>query len=246
MMITRQILRKASLGFTLLELLIVMTIIGVLAGLVFAVGPSILRQTRKQSVRGEMQVLNVAISEYYSEYGRYPVAISAVDAAIEESYLENNSTTKAPGVDVVIGGDEENSNLENMVNVLLAEPVGWNEEHLMNPKRIAFLTPRSAKAGPTGPRDGLGPDGKLYDRWGNEFRIFLDTNYDEKLSGPGVPDFDYIDVEIKNRDGAFTTSIMILSVGEDGELGNKKRAMKGDDGTGGRSYKGSDDVASWL
>ena len=235
-------------GFTLLELLVVMTIIGVLAGMVFAVGPGILKSMQKLKVKGDMQALELAILDYYTEYGRYPVDREVLELAIREAPKEVEGISmndNMHGIDVVVGGAEGRGSIDELMNVLLAEPKGWNKDHLMNPKRIAFLAPSPAKPGPTGPRNGLASDGKLYDRWGNEYRIFMDTSYDEKLSGPSAPNFDYTDYPIKGSDGAFNLRLMILSVGEDGEVGSKKKALK-NPGVPGREYDGSDDVASWL
>ncbi len=225
-----------------------MTIIGVLAGMVFAVGPGVLRSMQKVSVRGEMQVLELAILDYYTEYGRYPVDVGVVEIAMREAPAGGDGVALVDnmhGIDIVIGGEGARGHTDELMNVLLAEPKGWNKENLMNPKKIAFLSPRPAKETPSGPRNGLGKDGKLYDRWGNEYRIFLDTNYDEKLSGPSVSNFDYVDYPIKDSDGSFNLKLMILSVGEDGELGDKKKAMKNPQETE-RAYDGSDDVALWL
>lgn len=218
--------RKAPGGFTLLELLVVMVIISILASMTFVVGPKVLLSMRKQSVRGDMQQLEMAILEYYNEYGRYPLA------------------NDLQGEDLIIGGDGAAAGTEEMMRVLLAEPLGWNEGNALNPKRIQFITPRPAKGGESAPRNGLGEDGKLYDMWGNEYKIYFDANYDEKLSGAGTQAFIYSDRDIQTTEGAFSGSLMILSVGSDGERG--KQSDSGEGGEEGVRYEGSDDVASWL
>jgi len=214
--------RNTPSAFTLLELLVVMTIISVLAGLIFAMGPRVLLSIRKQSVQGDMQQLEMAILEYFNEYGRYP--------------LSND----LQGSDVIVGGDGATAGTEEIMNILLAEPLGWNEGHVLNPRRRQFLTPRPAKGGEDNPRNGLGKDGKLYDMWGNEFQIYMDANYDDKLDGANADAFIYSDKKIQTTDGSFSGRLMILSVGSDGVLGKK------DSEEGEKNYDGSDDVASWL
>ncbi len=222
-----QTLRSRSLGaFTLLELLVVMVIVAILASLSFAVGPRVLLSIRKQSVQGDMKQLEMGILEYYSEYGRYPIS------------------NELQGADIVLGGHGASAGTDEIMNVLLAEPQGWNDGHLLNPKRIQFMSPRPAKGGESSPRNGLGEDGKLYDMWGNEYKIFIDADYDQKLGGSGASDFKYTDRDVENSDGSFSGGIMIQSIGADRAVG--KQGTASPDGEGGKRYDGSDDVASWL
>lgn len=210
--------RKA--GFTLVELLVVMVIIALLAGLIFAAGPGVVRLVRKQSVQNDIQQLKIAIMSYYTEYGRYPVS------------------SELQGEDCLIGGDDGSAaSTAEMMKVLMAEPEGWNVDHGLNPKRISFLSPRPAKGTTEHPKNGVAEDGGYYDMWGNEFKILLDTNYDDRILCTANSQFNYTDVEIMDDDGAFKASVMVLSVGEDETFGKK--------GEPNPVYKGSDDVPSW-
>lgn len=59
-------------GFTLLELLIVMAIIGILAAIVLAALGESRRKARNEAVVGQMSEYQKAIELYYSDVGSYP------------------------------------------------------------------------------------------------------------------------------------------------------------------------------
>ena len=70
--VTGQSLRRIESGFTLLELLVVMVIIGLLAGYV---GPKYFAQVGKSQVktaRAQIDALEKALDQYRLDTGRYP------------------------------------------------------------------------------------------------------------------------------------------------------------------------------
>jgi prepilin-type N-terminal cleavage/methylation domain-containing protein len=207
--------RRAG-GFTLIELLVVITIIAILVGMVFAAGPALMRNARKASTKTDMKNLEIAISDYYTEYNRYPIPTEVT-------------------VDVFIGeGGESTSDL---MNVLLAEPAGWNADNKMNVKKKVFFKPRVAKEGSGPARAGLAEDGKYYDSYGSEYRILIDANYDDIIEAAEVEEFDYTDRPTAEA-GRFENigGVLIQSRGTDKEHGKK----------GNKVFRGSDDSASWL
>jgi prepilin-type N-terminal cleavage/methylation domain-containing protein len=68
------ILGRSRSAFTLIELLIVIAIISILAGLGFAGVQGALKQGRKTEVRAMANQIKLAIEAYYAEYGYYPSA----------------------------------------------------------------------------------------------------------------------------------------------------------------------------
>jgi len=67
----------SRLGFTLLELIVVVAILAVLAGL-GAGGYRLARRSAKEGrARAEIELLRTALEEYRVEYGRYPEQVSA-------------------------------------------------------------------------------------------------------------------------------------------------------------------------
>jgi general secretion pathway protein G len=77
-----QSLRRTRLGFTLLELLVVMVIIGLLAGYV---GPKYFSQVGKSQVKAahaQIDALEKALDQYRLDTGRYPVMEQGLAALV--------------------------------------------------------------------------------------------------------------------------------------------------------------------
>ena len=63
---------KAQSGFTLIELLMVMAIIGVLAGMVFALGGNVYGRSEITRAKAQMELIAQALETYKSRYFDYP------------------------------------------------------------------------------------------------------------------------------------------------------------------------------
>ena len=90
----RQIGSSASAGFTLIEMLVVLTIIGLIVGLV---GPRVLgylADLRVKTARLQIESLGVALDLFYVDVGRYPTTAESLDALVR----------RPPGVDVFGNG----------------------------------------------------------------------------------------------------------------------------------------------
>src|SRR5262245_31871250 len=72
--------RRASRGFTLLELIVVIGIIAVLSGLLFAVNASAINRAKIARARADIRALELAVSSYHSDTGRYPRRPGPIDA----------------------------------------------------------------------------------------------------------------------------------------------------------------------
>jgi len=75
---------RKSRGFTLLELLVVLIILGLLAGLV---GPQVMDQlggAKSKTARLQMEELGAALDLYRLEVGRYPDSNQGLDALINK------------------------------------------------------------------------------------------------------------------------------------------------------------------
>ncbi len=68
--------RRASRGFTLIEMLTVLLIIGILAGLVIGLFKIATTKQTESRARAEMKALELAIEAYKQDKGSYPVAIN--------------------------------------------------------------------------------------------------------------------------------------------------------------------------
>jgi prepilin-type N-terminal cleavage/methylation domain-containing protein len=62
-------MRSRRSAFTLVEMLVVITIIGVLAALVMAVGGRVLRSTRNAAMQAEISLINQAVAQWATDHG---------------------------------------------------------------------------------------------------------------------------------------------------------------------------------
>lgn len=78
--------RKQNAGFTLVELMIVMAIIGVLATLAIPSFVGALRQAREAVLKEDLHVLRTAIDSYTADKQKAP---SSLDDLIQDGYLKS-------------------------------------------------------------------------------------------------------------------------------------------------------------
>jgi len=133
-------------GFTLTELLVVISIIGLLAGLSTAVIPRAMEAGKKAKVKTELTSLVASVKAYRQEYGRYPINANLADNEFNSWY----------------GPPTNENGSKELVRILSGEnrTLGGVE---MNPKGVRFL-------------EGASPDGTFRDAWGNQYCVKMDTD----------------------------------------------------------------------
>ncbi len=130
--------------------------------------------------------LKTAISTFFTEYRHYPLGKEKLTTDLDSD-----------------SGDE----LMTVLTGLDAEKKGS-----LNPRRIAFYTGKAAKKKRGGGyRRGVqlfndGKSAKLWDTWGNLYRVRLDTNYDNRVTNPA------------DSSQQLPETILIWSAGEDGDF----------------------------
>lgn len=147
-------------GFTLVELLIVISIIMVLAALGFAGVQTALKNAKKVETLNIATNLQQAIQNYYDEYGSLPTS-NATGTPL--------TTTTGEGVTVL--------------RVLLAQE--GSGTGVLNTRGIRFLDVKQAK----GKKGGIDYAGGttvsgLYDAWGQPFYIVFDDDYNDEIPNP--------------------------------------------------------------
>ena len=142
-------------AFTLLELLVVISIIIVLMGLLFPAFRGVTDQTKRTQAKNDLTQIVTAVNAFYTEYGRYPTA-AASDA----------SAKFGPG-------GVTNDGLFNELRGVTVT---------LNTRQIVFINPPDAKD-QTNPRGGIrNSDKQWFDPWGTPYAVALDADYDNLVT----------------------------------------------------------------
>ena len=78
---------RSRSGFTLIEILLVVVIIGMLATVVTISVPRHLEKARVNKTKADIQGMGIAIQSYYMEEGKYPSSLDALTSG-DDPYLE--------------------------------------------------------------------------------------------------------------------------------------------------------------
>ncbi len=186
-------------GFNLLELLIVITIIGILASIMAPALTAVGRHVKNTRAKSTALDLTNAINTYFTEYRKLPYQASESDDA--EISLNSDQT---------------------LMNVLCASPSEM-EENGLSPRGIVFFTGGNAK--PLGEgrfHSGLkiAEDGsvELFDPWGEYYRVILDGDSNGRIKKPSW--------DKTNSSYEIANSILVWSPGPDGEDEEAKDNVK--------------------
>jgi len=144
-----------SAGFTLVEVLVVIAITALLAGLIFPAITKGLNTAKQNTAMTEARTLAGAIEMFYKDYGYLPVP------------AEDQGLPK--GTPDTFNFDVEDS--KKIIQVLVADPQNYNEKHQLNPRKKNYLDADVAIV-----------DGEMLDPWGSQYVIKLDRDYDGKVA----------------------------------------------------------------
>jgi prepilin-type N-terminal cleavage/methylation domain-containing protein len=184
--------RRSRAGFTLVELLTVIAIIAILAGMLLPVLSAAKKHAQKVKAATEISGIVTAIEGYDSAYGRFPVSPAAQAQAAANATLLTRPHPAMPNLtpDITYGGTFLNgsvgslnwtSNNAEVITILMDMtnyPGGGptvNMSHVMNPQQNKLL---NAKMVSDTVSPGVGLDGVYRDPWGEPYVISMDLNYD--------------------------------------------------------------------
>jgi len=140
-------------AFTLLELLVVITIIAILISLGAAVASKVVIQAKRVEARNAAIQIASAIKAYQTDYGKWPLDLDS-----------DRELTR--------------SELSDLYKILIASPRNDQIVQTWNPRATVFLNAPDATNG----RNGLDDAYVYLDPWGEPFRVILDGEYDNQLS----------------------------------------------------------------
>ena len=147
-------------AFTLIELVVVITVIGILVALLFPAFKGVQDQAKRTQAKNDVTQIGTAVNAFYTEYGKYPVTVAG-------------EPTFGPG-----GMPTTNQTLLNPLRAL---------DVVLNPRQIVFLSPPDVKD-KANPRSGIGTDaanlGQYFDPWGSNYVIRIDGDYKNTLVNP--------------------------------------------------------------
>ncbi len=106
----------ATSGFTLIELLAVITLIAMLMAMIFGAAQLVIRSTKNQRVSHTAKALEVAIQNYRTVYGQWPVASTLV-GSITSSVLNVSGPVNWQVFDMLRSSSNATRNPYNTNNV---------------------------------------------------------------------------------------------------------------------------------
>ena len=155
-------------GFTLVELIVVISVIAILMALLFPAFRGVQDQAKKTQAKNDLTQIVTAVSAFYTEYGKYPVADS--DQGVEKTFTTSNRQV----LDILqsLPGNDPSP----------TDP----SANKYNPRKIVFLQPPAVKDDTAGQRrSGVSPsDGNFYDPWATVYRIRIDSDYNNQVANP--------------------------------------------------------------
>jgi prepilin-type N-terminal cleavage/methylation domain-containing protein len=217
-------------GLTLLEMLVVVAIIGILAGLLLPMHTGTDRGLHKRAMALiGIRNLEAAINGYQSTYNRLP-GISPPGGG-DVTYGYSGSGGVAGNSDVMV--------------ILTDTPIGVNKDHAMNPQHTVFFKARMVND--TNSPGLSSVDHQMRDPWGHPYIITLDTDGDgfcrdafyslaTVARGSGKPGYNGLTDAKTNGVFVLKSPVMVWSLGPDGKC---------DPNTNAASGYNKDNVTSW-
>jgi type II secretory pathway pseudopilin PulG len=169
--------RGGAGAFTLIDLLVVVAIIGILAGMLLPAIGNAQKKAKITQTKLEMQKIEQSLLDFKATYSIWPMVQNARQSASPD-YTYGTAGLSYSGTDIVENNYGTGNQFNNaaVVTILMGvSDTSYNLNHLNNPQKKQFLNPKVAKSNLEA---GVGPDGVYRDVWRNPFIISVDANYD--------------------------------------------------------------------
>ena len=146
--------RKMKKGFTLVEMLVVIAILGILMAMMVPAAGIILKRAKVSQAKTDARVVVTVLMKYYAEYNRWP----SIATNSEPQHLTDKAWVMVMSP---------------------APPQAGDPPSVDNFKRIILFTPSAGALATT----GLYP-GAFVDPWGQPFEYSVDLNHDGMITRP--------------------------------------------------------------
>jgi prepilin-type N-terminal cleavage/methylation domain-containing protein len=181
--------RSNRSAFTLVEMLVVIGIIAILAGILLPALGRAKRAAYENQARTELRSIETAVKAYFAQYGKFP----AFNGQADVKY----------GLNASGASDGSTRSNNELINVLRSVDAIGNTSHANNQRRIIFLEV---------PNKSLSSTAAFNDPWGAEYRIVLDTDFNNECATQ-VTDFG-------NQGRIPSRNVAVWSRGADGSSAN--------------------------
>ena len=216
--------------FTLVELLVVIVIIAILAGIAFPVIGGMNRKGKETRARAEINAIVTAIKQYEADYGTLPY----IPTSNPQNDIFLTRTNPPDPVD-----SQYKTAYDEVMAVLMNLPPDGKEYNGSpasaytrpgNVKNKRYLDPPPKMVTPI---DGT-PSGYYFlDPWGRRYNIALDTGYDGKVNigkctdkAGGVANFGGEQAKTGGTDNYLMGKVFVFSYGYKGPADNITNAKK--------------------
>ncbi|MDD4736705.1 MAG: type II secretion system protein [Kiritimatiellae bacterium] len=197
----RKVFKKS--GFTLVELLVVMGIIGILMALLFPAIGAARKAALKAQAQTEVRAIATAIEAYFNEYGKLPIpddyqgksgGTGGASPCQRGTYWTVNVGTNASmQIIKILTASDTKANGANDLDTALYDRV-------MNPRKIVFLEAQNSED----PAEAVA--GIFLDPWGYQYMIAMDSDYNGKMEF------------FNNQQEILTKNVVVYSFGPTGVL----------------------------
>ena len=239
-------MKKRFRRFTLVEMLTVVAIIGILAGLIIPTVVIAQRRGRETQAKSDISGIMTALKQLKSDYNRYLAqsgsayyagGVSASSSQISSFTCSVGHSSSQTHTVIRVDGD--------LYDALIAElsapkngGLSSDMKKLVNKRKKTYLDPKNGFV-PTDNYNITANKEKLWrDPWGNPYVIFIGVDTDHQLKMADT------------NSSSIATGIAVYSFGPNGENDGGCNSALDDcissiDGNGSDNHKNHDDIASW-